>query len=86
MPIPSSRLAGRMLQLDDAAAEALENYLNAAPPGRPYLDYRPETGPYLFPSARTGGSLSLWTICRLKRRHATKADDAPPGNNPAPPA
>lgn len=60
---------GRTLQIDEATAEALENYLNAQPPGRPYLDYRPDVGPYAFPSARTGGSISQWMVSHIQRRH-----------------
>jgi hypothetical protein len=54
--------------------EKLENYLNAQPPGRPYLDYRPEVGPSLFPSPRTGAGLSKCTVNRICRQHRLLTD------------
>lgn len=36
----------------------MEDYLNAAHQGRPFLDYRPDIGRHVFPSAVTGEGLS----------------------------
>ena len=53
---------GQCLSLDDTLTGELEDYLNAQPPGRPFLDFRPDVGCFLFPSPRTGTSLSTWAV------------------------
>lgn len=66
----------RTVDIDDGTAEVLENYLNAQPPGRPYVDFRPEaSGPYLFPSPRRATALSHWSVNRILR--AAKRDSKP---------
>ena len=50
------------LVLPDEIVQNLENYLNAQPPGRPFLDFRPDIGSYLFPSPKTGMALSTWAM------------------------
>ena len=70
---------GRVVPIDDALAEVLEDYLNAQPPGRPFLDYRPELGDHLFPSAHTGGGISRWTVLNIRRRRATTNKPGPEG-------
>ena len=65
---------GSVIAVDEAVAILLEDYLNAQPPGRPFLDFRPDMGSYLFPdcfplyakgrnsSPRTGLALSVWSV------------------------
>lgn len=70
----------------------IEDYLNAAHShGRPFLDYRPDIGVHLFPSARTGQGLNRRTISKIllprsakttKRRRVTTTRRNPP---PPPP-
>lgn len=51
---PRSRyVEASRLSAPDSVLAALEDYLNAQPPGRPFVDYRPDIGPFLFPSPRT---------------------------------
>ena len=52
----------RDLVVDDALRTVIEDYLNAAHQGRPFLDYRPDIGLHLFPSPVTGRGLSRRTI------------------------
>lgn len=58
---------GHCVTLDDACVRAIEDYLNAQPPGRPFLDFRPDVGCFLFPSPRTGLALSKWALRRALR-------------------
>jgi hypothetical protein len=64
---------GRSLVPTDALVRDMEDYLNAQPPGRPFLDFRPDIGMSLFPSPRTGVALSTWALRRIiqgrTRRH-----------------
>ena len=53
---------GQCLSVDEALLCDLEDYLNAQPPGRPFLDFRPDVGCFLFPSPRTGTALSSWAV------------------------
>ena len=53
---------GQRLSVDEALLCDLEDYLNAQPPGRPFLDFRPDVGCFLFPSPRTGTALSSWAV------------------------
>ena len=56
-------LVGRPpLPVDDILRERIEDYLNAAHQGRPFLDWRPEIGVHLFPSPLTGEGLSRRTL------------------------
>lgn len=60
------------LPVDNALRTALEDYLNAAHQGRPFLDYRPDIGVHLFPSPVTGLGLSRRTI---RKASSTAAGD-----------
>ena len=69
------------LVLPDEVVQNLENYLNAQPPGRPFLDFRPDIGSYLFPSPKTGMALSTWAmhpgndfVCALSASDASYRD------------
>lgn len=45
---------------------SIEDYLNAAHShGRPFVDYRPDIGVHLFPSAKTGGGLNRRTVSKI---------------------
>jgi hypothetical protein len=59
---------GGSVPVDPALRDAIEDYLNADHLGRPFLDWRPDIGPYLFPSHYTGGALSRRTEVRHPRR------------------
>jgi integrase len=48
----------RSRQLSTATRQALLDYLNAPTSETPFTDYRPAIGEYLFPSWRTGKSLT----------------------------
>lgn len=58
---------GRGLALDDALRGEIEDYVNAAHQGRPFVDYRPDIGPFLFPSASTGDGLTNRRLNQLLR-------------------
>ena len=60
--VPIQLDKGQCLAADDNLMCILEDYLNAQPPGRPFLDFRPDVGCYLFPSPRTGAALSSWAV------------------------
>jgi hypothetical protein len=55
----------RAMAPPESLARDLEDYLNAQPPGRPFLDFRPDIGLFLFPSPRTGMALSTWALRRI---------------------
>lgn len=57
---------GGSVPVDPALRDAIEDYLNADHLGRPFLDWRPDIGPYLFPSHYTGGALSRRTVRKLR--------------------
>ena len=60
----------RMIQLSDAARDALEDYLNAPQQGCPGRDYRPNHGPFLFPNLRTTArGISRSVVDRVVRDH-----------------
>ena len=56
---------GRTICPNESLARDIEDYLNAQPPGRPFLDFRPDIGMFLFPSPRTGTALSTWALRRI---------------------
>ena len=47
------------LQIDEQTLRVLEEYVNAQPPGEPFKDFRPDISPFLFPSSRGIGGLSV---------------------------
>ena len=51
-----ARVQGAGVGLQPPAVD-LEDYLNAQPPGRPFLDFRPDIGLFLFPSPRMPASV-----------------------------
>lgn len=63
-----------VIDVDDELRVCLEDYLNAPHQGRPFVDYRPDIGVYLFPSARTGQGLTYRTL----RKHQAQRQ----GNQP----
>jgi hypothetical protein len=69
---------GRSIIPPDALSRDLEDYLNAQPPGRPFLDFRPEIGMFLFPSPRTGSALSTWALRRIIQGRSRRHKPGPP--------
>ncbi len=65
-----------LCEVDPFLREMIEDYLNAAHQGRPFLDYRPDIGPFLFPSPLTGDGLSRRTL-RKVGQVATGPDPEP---------
>lgn len=56
-------LSGRTpLIVDATLRDCIEDYLNAAHQGRPFVDWRPDIGVHLFPSPLTGEGLSRRTL------------------------
>lgn len=64
--------------VDDTLRVCLEDYLNAPHQGRPFLDWRPEIGTFLFPSACTGEALSRRTLRKLRHDEGWPRPPRPP--------
>lgn len=65
------------LNLPNSLYDDLDEYINSEDPEeemRPFLDYRPNIGRHLFPSARTGKGIHLRVIQRVIEKHPSNGN------------
>jgi hypothetical protein len=81
-------LGSALVALPERLCILIEQYVNletspAQQQGRPFLDWRPEIGMFLFPSASTGQHISYNAVKRILNKPAIRA--APPEAEGHPP-
>lgn len=71
---PNISMCGNKLVLPPTLRTLIEDYVNISQPLRPFHDFRPDIGYYLFPSARsTGKGLSKQSISKIIGRHLLRS-------------